>query len=84
MKYAYLGGPLSVVIARTKHHGPPIDARIALGSDRDSLVSFNVTRNGCDSNREGFPRLAEGPPRNRGVKIRIITVTVTLSEFTRS
>ena len=72
------------MIARTKHHGPPIDARIALGSDCDSLVSFNVTWDGRDSNREGSPRLAKGPPRNRGVKVEIMTVIVTLSEFTRS
>ena len=48
--------PLSVVITRTKRHGPPIDARIALGSDCDSPVKFNVTRNGCDSDREEFLR----------------------------
>ena len=47
------------MIARTKHHGPPIDARIALGSDCDSLVKFNVTRSGCDSDREESPKLVK-------------------------
>ena len=40
------------MIARTKRHGPLIDARIAPGSDRDSLVNFNVTWDGRDSNQK--------------------------------
>ena len=42
------------MIARTKHNGPLIDARIALGSDRDSLVSFNMTWYGRDINNQNI------------------------------
>ena len=42
------------MIARTKHRGPLIDARIALGSDRDSLVNFNVTWYGRDISNQNI------------------------------
>ena len=49
------------MIARSKRHGPLIDARIALGSDRDSLVSFNVTWYGRDiSNQNIVSKVDQG------------------------
>ena len=49
------------MIAPTKHHGPLIDARIAPGSDRDSLVGFNVTWYGHDiSNQNIVSKVDQG------------------------